>query len=93
MANVPNDVFFATIPELNARLKAKEFSAEDLARAFSERLQQLGPRYNALALSLRESAIRKAKDVDGDLKRDRKRGRGKQPQQALHRPARSRDAL
>ena len=42
MAAIPTDVFFATIPELNARLKAKEFSAEELARAFSERLQQLG---------------------------------------------------
>ena len=42
-ATVPNDVFFATIPELNARLKAKEFSSEELVRAFSLRLQQLGP--------------------------------------------------
>ena len=39
MATVPDDVYFATIPELNARLKAKEFSAEELARAFSVRLQ------------------------------------------------------
>src|SRR3954467_15173371 len=74
MANVPNDVFFATIPELNSRLKAKEFSAEDLARAFSERLQQLGPRYNALALSLHQQAIRQAKEVDKELKRERYRG-------------------
>src|SRR6266700_3020026 len=74
MANVPNDVFFAAIPELNSRLKAKEFSAEDLARAFSERLQQLGPRYNALALSLHQEALRAAKDVDKDLKRERYRG-------------------
>jgi Asp-tRNA(Asn)/Glu-tRNA(Gln) amidotransferase A subunit family amidase len=44
MPAVPNDVFFATIPELNTRLKAKEFSAEELTRAFSGRLQQLGPR-------------------------------------------------
>jgi aspartyl-tRNA(Asn)/glutamyl-tRNA(Gln) amidotransferase subunit A len=74
MANVPNDVFFAAIPELNSRLKAKEFSAEDLARGFSERLQQLGPRYNALALSLHQQAIRQAKEVDKELKRERYRG-------------------
>ena len=36
MADIGNDVFFATIPELNARLKSKEFSAEELARAFAE---------------------------------------------------------
>jgi aspartyl-tRNA(Asn)/glutamyl-tRNA(Gln) amidotransferase subunit A len=69
-----NDVYFATIPELNARLKAKEFSAEELARAFSARLQELGPRYNALALSLPQHAISQAKLVDGDLKRGRTRG-------------------
>lgn len=74
MANVPDDVFFATIAELNARLKSKEFTALDLARAFCDRLEKLGPRYNALALSLREAAIRKAKEVDNDLKRERFRG-------------------
>ena len=52
MASIGTDTFFATLSQLNAALKAKEFSAVDLARAFSERLQQLGPRYNALALPL-----------------------------------------
>ena len=74
MATVPDDVYFATIPELNTRLKAKEFSAEELTRAFSVRLQTLGPRYNALALSLHQEALRAAKLVDGDLKRERYRG-------------------
>ena len=80
MANVPTDVFFAPISELNTRLKAREFSAEDLARAFSERLQRLGPRYNALALSLHQESLRQAKEVDKELKRERYRGtRGMQP--------------
>ena len=52
MAELGNDIFFATIPELNARLVSKEISAEELTRAFSRRLEQLGPRYNALALPL-----------------------------------------
>jgi aspartyl-tRNA(Asn)/glutamyl-tRNA(Gln) amidotransferase subunit A len=74
MATIGNDVFFATVSELNAGLKAKEYSAEELARAFAERLERLGPRYNALALPLRQEALRKAKEVDNDLKRDRLRG-------------------
>ena len=74
MGAIPNDVFFATITELNARLKAKEFKAADLARAFAERLVQLGPRYNALALPLPKEAYRKAKAIDDDLKADRLRG-------------------
>jgi len=74
MALPSGDVFFMTIGELSARLRAKEFSAVELTRAFCDRLESIGARHNALAHSLRESAIKKAKDVDGDLKRDRTRG-------------------
>ena len=74
MAEIGDDIFFATIPELNARLKDKAFSAEDLARAFAKRLADLGPRYNALALPLNQEAIRKAQEVDKELKRGRFRG-------------------
>ncbi|MDE3165218.1 MAG: amidase [Acidobacteriota bacterium] len=74
MPAVPDDVFFAAIPQLNARLKAREFSAEELTRAFSERLQRLGPRYNALALSLHQEALTAARGVDKELKRERYRG-------------------
>lgn len=69
-----DDIFFATITELNEKLKAKEFSAAELAQAFSARLEKIGPRYNALALSLREHALRQAREVDDDLKRGRFRG-------------------
>jgi aspartyl-tRNA(Asn)/glutamyl-tRNA(Gln) amidotransferase subunit A len=74
MAAIGDEIFFATIPELNARIASKEVSAEELARAFGLRLAQLGPRYNALALNLTELAVRQAKAVDGDLKRGRTRG-------------------
>jgi aspartyl-tRNA(Asn)/glutamyl-tRNA(Gln) amidotransferase subunit A len=74
MAAISADVFFATIPELNARLKAKEFSAVELIRAFNERLAQFGPHYNALALALPQDAIRAAKVVDSEIKRGRFRG-------------------
>jgi aspartyl-tRNA(Asn)/glutamyl-tRNA(Gln) amidotransferase subunit A len=72
-ADFTDDVFFASIGELSSRLRAKQFSATELTRAFCDRLEKLGPRYNALALSLRDLAIRKAKDVDDDLKRERYR--------------------
>jgi aspartyl-tRNA(Asn)/glutamyl-tRNA(Gln) amidotransferase subunit A len=73
-ASIPDDIFFASITEINQKLKAKEFSAVELTKAFCARLEQQGPRYNALALSLRERAVKAAKDVDGDLKRERYRG-------------------
>jgi aspartyl-tRNA(Asn)/glutamyl-tRNA(Gln) amidotransferase subunit A len=69
-----SNVFFNSISELGAALRAKQFSAVELTRAFSDRLERLGPRYNALALTLREEALRKARSVDDELKRGRTRG-------------------
>lgn len=74
MASLPEDIYFSSAVELNQRLRKHEFKASELARAFGERLEKLGPRYNALALSLTRRAVKKAKDVDGDLKRERFRG-------------------
>ncbi len=74
MSSIPDDIFFASISEINQKLTRKEFSAVELARAFCDRLETIGPRYNALALSLRKDAIRDAKDVEGDIKRERFRG-------------------
>jgi len=74
MPSISDDIFFAGITEINQKLTKKEFSAHELARAFCDRLEAIGPRYNALALSLRKTALRDAKDVDGDIKRERLRG-------------------
>src|SRR5580658_3162290 len=74
MAELAPEIFFATVVELGAKIAAKEISVEELVRAFANRLEQLGPRYNALALPLPEQAIRAAKAVDKDIKRGRLRG-------------------
>src|SRR3954471_18972927 len=74
MASFDEDVFFSTITELNAKLLAKEFSAVELTDAVCDRLERFGPRYNALALSLRDVAVRQAREVDAELKRGRQRG-------------------
>ena len=74
MALIDTDTFFATLADLNGGLKAGEYTAVDLARAFAERLHRLGPRYNALALALPQEALRQAKQVDRDLKLQRYRG-------------------
>jgi len=74
MASISDDLFFAGIAEINEGLRKKEFSAVELTRAFCDRLERLGPQYNAVALSLRKDALKAAKDVDGDISRDRQRG-------------------
>jgi aspartyl-tRNA(Asn)/glutamyl-tRNA(Gln) amidotransferase subunit A len=74
MAEFSDDIFFATITELNTKLKAKELSVSELVRAFAGRMERFGPRYNALALPLTQAAIRGARDVDKEIKRERYRG-------------------
>ncbi|MBL8216852.1 MAG: amidase [Bryobacterales bacterium] len=66
-----DDIFFAPIAELQAGIKARKYSSVELTRAYLDRLEKLGPRYNALALLIREPAIRKAHDADGDIMRER----------------------
>jgi aspartyl-tRNA(Asn)/glutamyl-tRNA(Gln) amidotransferase subunit A len=68
---VAEDLFFATIVELGQKLRKREISAVDLVQQFALRLERLGPRYNALALPLTESAIRRARQIDDDIKRER----------------------
>lgn len=74
MPSMDESVFFATAVELSKRLRAREFSATELTRAFCDRLEQRGPRFNALALPLRHEAMRAADQVDKELKRGRTRG-------------------
>lgn len=74
MPEFGDDIFFASIGELSAKLRAREISSVELTRAFADRLEKLGPRYNALALLLRDTALRQARDADDEIKRGRLRG-------------------
>ncbi len=75
MAIAGDDVFFASAAELNAGWRKGDYSCEELTKAYADRLERLGGSHNALALSLRSEALKKAKDVDGERKRERFRGR------------------
>ena len=68
------EVFWLSIGEIHAKLAAREFSCKELTKAWLERLETMGPRYNALALSLRKPAISRAKEIDKEFKRGRTRG-------------------
>jgi len=65
---------FATIPQLNQALKAREISSLEMVKFFGKRLEKFGPRYNALALSLAKRGHRFAKDVDAECNDERWRG-------------------
>ena len=69
-----DELAFATIAELNAKLKKRAISAVELTRTYLDRLETLGPAHNALALAFRKEALKKAKSVDADIKIERFRG-------------------
>lgn len=71
---IDGEVYFASIRQLNGMLRERKLSSVELTKAFCDRLERLGPKYNALALMLRKPALETAKDADGDMKRERFRG-------------------
>jgi len=74
MASLGDDIFFAGVSELNARLKAREFTCVQLTRAFLDRLEKVGRRLNAVASPLADRALRRARETDAEIKRGRLRG-------------------
>jgi aspartyl-tRNA(Asn)/glutamyl-tRNA(Gln) amidotransferase subunit A len=68
------DFAFHTIPELGRLLRDHKTSAVALAEYFLDRLERLGPNYNAVVTVLREPALADARDRDAELKRGKDRG-------------------
>lgn len=62
---------FATISELSNALRNREISSVELTKFFGNRLEKLGPEYNALACSLVKQGHKAAKDADDELRRER----------------------
>jgi aspartyl-tRNA(Asn)/glutamyl-tRNA(Gln) amidotransferase subunit A len=68
------DLSFQTIPELGALLRSHQVSTVNLTRHFLERLERLGPRYNAVVTVLRDSALAEARQRDQELAAGKPRG-------------------
>src|SRR5438309_7688268 len=62
------DDLFGTLSELGSGLRRRRFSSVELTRIALDRLESLGPRYNAVACVLRERALREARAADRALK-------------------------
>lgn len=69
-----SDFAFLTIGELGRLLRDRRTSAVALAEFFLDRLERLGPAYNAVVTVLREPALAEARERDGELRRGRDRG-------------------
>jgi aspartyl-tRNA(Asn)/glutamyl-tRNA(Gln) amidotransferase subunit A len=69
-----SDLTWLTLPELGRLLRGRKVSAVELARHFLDRLERLGPTYNAVVTVLRETALAEARLRDADLAAGRDRG-------------------
>lgn len=68
------DPSFQTISELGGLLRSRAVSAAALTGHFLERLEQLGPRYNAVVTVLRDTALAEARERDRELAAGKLRG-------------------
>lgn len=68
------DLAFRTVPELGRLLRSGRASAVELTTCCLDRLDELGPRYNAVVSVLRETALAEARERDAELRRGKDRG-------------------
>jgi aspartyl-tRNA(Asn)/glutamyl-tRNA(Gln) amidotransferase subunit A len=70
---MPNPAFL-TVPELGRLLRLRRLTSVELVADCLDRLERLGPRYDAVADMLREPAIAEARERDEELLRGKDRG-------------------
>ena len=68
------EVVFLTVRELGRLLKAKEISSVELTEIFLDRLERLGPTYNAVITVTHERAMKQARAADSEIAAGRYRG-------------------
>ena len=71
---VPADLAFASLPALGRGLRAKQFTSVELTKFFLDRLDTIGPQFNAVVTVTRERALEEAAQADRDLADGKDRG-------------------
>jgi aspartyl-tRNA(Asn)/glutamyl-tRNA(Gln) amidotransferase subunit A len=66
-----DDLAFATIAELGRLLRQKKTSATELANYFLDRLERLGPQFNAVVTVTRERALAEAAQADREIRQNK----------------------
>ncbi len=74
MRTIEKEDLLRPVSELGPLLKRRQISAVDLTEAYLDRLQRLGPTYNALATPTVELARRQAREADNEIRHGRWRG-------------------
>lgn len=69
-----SDYMFMPVRELAAQLKSRRITSTKLTQIALDRLEKLGPTFNAVVTVMRESALREAKQADAEIAKGRSRG-------------------
>jgi aspartyl-tRNA(Asn)/glutamyl-tRNA(Gln) amidotransferase subunit A len=71
---ISEDVFFSSVRELGAGLRARRFSAVELAEGYLQRLETIGPKLGAVVTVTRELALAQAHKANQELFAGKDRG-------------------
>ncbi len=71
---IGEETLYLPVTELSKRIEAKKLSAVDLAKAYLDRSEKLGPRLNAYAKLTPEIALQQAEAADKEIRRGHYRG-------------------
>jgi len=74
VADVTDDILFASVREQGRLIRAQQLSPIALTEAYLERLEKLGPKYNAVVTITRDLARQEAKAAEAELKAGKDRG-------------------
>jgi aspartyl-tRNA(Asn)/glutamyl-tRNA(Gln) amidotransferase subunit A len=69
-----DDLLFSPITDLSKRIRAKRISAVELTQSYLARLESYGPRLNAVASLMRETALAQAREADTEIRAGHYRG-------------------
>jgi hypothetical protein len=65
---------FMSIRELSGQIQTRQLSPIELTETFLTRLENLGPKYNAVVTITRDLALRQARQAEGEIKTGYYRG-------------------
>src|SRR5262245_10601898 len=74
MADLDPGTLFSSVRDLGARLRARQVSPVALAELSLQRLESLGPRYNAVVTLMRDSAMTEAHTAEKEIGSGRYKG-------------------
>ncbi|HEU4594554.1 MAG TPA: amidase [Pyrinomonadaceae bacterium] len=71
---LPDEIFFSSVTELAAQIRARRLSPVELAEGYLRRLETVGQRLGAVATVMRETAMREAREAEREIRRGKYRG-------------------